>query len=83
MDLSLVELKAELERLLQLEQAEDPDWYEVERISAEQLRLLNETGCANLIDEFVYHFLEDFDVRSGDDSYARQQREKLRLRLRK
>ena len=82
MDLSREQLKTDIGRIIDAEEQQWPDWASVARISIDWLERLNKAGCANLIDEHTYHFLEDFDIREGSDSYAKQQRRRMKVRLR-
>lgn len=82
MDDSLVGLKRSLQQIVSLEENENPDWDQVAQISADWIDALNQSKCVNLIDEYIYHFLEDVDVRQFDASYGRAQRRRVKARIR-
>ena len=81
MEQSLLRLRNDLSNLLSMEESDTTDWNEVEQICTNLIEMLNETKTINLIDDFVYHFLEDFEIRQRDEGYGIQQRRKLKLRL--
>jgi hypothetical protein len=81
MDISLTELKRDLVLAIDSEESENPDWDFIAETSSNWVDRLNLSGCQNLIDESVYHFLEDFEVRQSDSRYGRQQRRKVKIRL--
>ena len=62
--------------ILSAEQKEPPDWEEVERLTdalLQQLVAEPNSECP----EIVNHYLDDIDIRSGDEAYGAQQRERV------
>jgi hypothetical protein len=77
----LVELRDDLIEILRTEQSHVPDWDMIADACTKWIDRLNKTNCVNLVDDFTYHYLEDFEIRQYDQKYARQQHKKLELRL--
>lgn len=74
-------LRESLVSLLSLEENERPDWDAIAETSDRILLAIVEAGCENLVDEDVYHYLEDYDVRMQSPAAARKQRRRLRKLL--
>jgi hypothetical protein len=77
--MDFVELRQRVGAILAVEERanRDEDWGEVERLTKElqaQLEADRTTMCPEIVD----HYLDDVDIRAQDDSYAQQQRERVR-----
>ena len=72
------DLRESLVSLLSMEEADNPDWDAIGETSDRILLAIVEAGCENLIDEDVYHYLEDYDVRMQSPAAGRKQRRRLR-----
>jgi hypothetical protein len=74
---NVADLRRRVGAILAAEDAQPPDWAQVERLSDELLQQLTsepETECP----EIVNHYLDDSDIRSNDEAYAKGQREEVR-----
>jgi hypothetical protein len=76
--MTLNELRAALERILEAEQSPGVDWPEVEKRCKRTLTLLNSQPAPDYTDDIVYVFLDDAMLRRDDADYARIQHERLR-----
>jgi len=76
--MTLKELSAALQRILEAEQSPNADWPEVEKRCHRTLGLLKSHPAPDYTDEIVYVFLDDARLRRDDADYARVQRERLR-----
>ena len=76
--MTLKELSAALQRILDAEQAPEVDWPEIEKRCHRTLRLLKSQPAPDYTDEIVYVFLDDVKLRRDDEDYARVQHERLR-----
>jgi hypothetical protein len=73
----IADLRRRIGTILDAEESESPDWEQVDRLSDELQRQLiaePETECP----EIVRHYLDDRDIRLGDEGYAKPQREKIK-----
>jgi hypothetical protein len=71
------DLRRRVGAILAAEDAQPPDWTQVERLSdqlSQQLTSEPETECP----EIVNHYLDDSDIRSNDEAYAKRQRDEVR-----
>jgi hypothetical protein len=74
---NVTDLRRRVGAILAAENAERPDWAQVERLTDELLQQLSaepDTECP----EIVNHYLDDSDIRSNDEAYAKRQREEIR-----
>lgn len=78
---SLIDLRKDLLKLLETEESQTPDWDSAAEVCTYWINKLNQTKCVNLIDDFTYHYLEDFEIRQYDQKYARQQHKRLKIVL--
>jgi hypothetical protein len=62
-----------VERIICLELETIPNFAAIKRISDEAIDFLNTTALDLEIDDRVYRFLEDYDVRQKDRKYAEGQ----------
>jgi hypothetical protein len=76
--MTLNELRSALEAILKAEQAADVDWPRVQGLCRRTLGRLNRQSAPDYIDDFVYVFLADPELRQEDGEYAQVQRERLR-----
>jgi len=76
--MTLKELSAALQRILEAEQSPDVDWPEIEKRCQRTLGLLKSQPAPDYTDDIVYVFLDDAKLRSDDPDYARVQHERLR-----
>ena len=76
--MTLKELSAAMQRILEAEESLDVDWPEVEKRCDRTLGLLKSQPSPDYTDDFVYVFLEDARLRRDDAAYARVQHERLR-----
>ena len=74
-------LREALIKLLEEEEQSDPDWGFISEISDRTLAEIIESGYTNIVDERVFHYLEDYDVRQQSLTAARKQRERLKILL--
>ena len=76
--MTLDELKSDLRKILEEEEAEQIDWRSVEVQCEEVLRRLNTEPEPAYPYEIVYHFLDDTDVRQKSPEYAVVQKDRVR-----
>lgn len=76
--MTLNELRAALQRILEAEQEPDIKWARVEARCRETLARLKAQPAPDYTDDFVYVFLEDPRLRQADARYARIQHERLK-----
>ena len=76
--MTLDELSAALQRILDAEQAQDVNWADVEKRCHRTLGLLKAQTAPDYTDDIVWVFLEDAALRRNDADYARIQHERLR-----
>ena len=76
--MTLKELSAALQRILETEQSAEVDWDEVEKRCLRTLKLLKNQDPPDYTDEIVYVFLEDARLRRADADYASIQHERLK-----
>jgi hypothetical protein len=71
------ELRRRVGAILAAEEEKPRNWAEVERLSDDLLQqLMPESGAH--CPEIVSHYLDDADIRSADEVYGNQQRERIR-----
>ena len=75
--MTLPELRAALQRILDAEQSADVDWSEVEKRCRRTLALLKSQPAPDYTDDIVFVFLDDAGLRRDDRGYARVQHERL------
>ena len=68
------ELRSRLAVILAVEEHEQTDWSEVERLSGDLQRELP----IDATPETVHHYLDDADIRRRDEAYAVRQRQQVR-----
>lgn len=56
-----------IKRIINLEKEEIPDYIQVEKLSVNAIKYVNDESLD--INNSLYQFLEDFDVRRKDDKY--------------
>ena len=76
--MTLNELRSALQTILEAEQAANVDWPRVEELCRNILGRLKQHSAPDYTDDFVYVFLEDFELRQEDEDYAHVQHERLR-----
>jgi hypothetical protein len=59
------------------------EWEGIKNKSMEVIKYLNENGLAKNINNVLYQFLDDFDVRQKDPTYGRNQIERTERELAK
>lgn len=77
--MTLNDIQARLEEILQTEEAPPVDWATVDRL-CEELDHQLETSDEN-VPEIVAHFVADSDIRARDTSYGDAQRDAIRTYL--
>lgn len=75
----LTELRRRLEEIITCE--EESDWDRARMLCSMTLKEFNDEGTANLANEAVYRFLDDFDIREQDAKYGIEQRSRVRRLL--
>ncbi len=75
------QVREALESILLLEESEAPDWAQIEKLSEETLCLIHSGGLYEDLDDSIYHFVEDYDVRQKSISYANGQRRNIKRLL--
>jgi len=68
-------------RILEIEESDSPDLVLVKTISDKEIDLIHATGVAGSIDDYIYKFLEDYDIREIDSRYGDGQRKRIREHL--
>jgi len=76
--MTLNDLRAALQGILEAEQAPDVDWPRVESLCRRTRARLQAEGPPDYTDDFVYVFLDDPKLRQADAEYAQVQHERLR-----
>jgi hypothetical protein len=76
-------LRQLLEKILLLEENPNTDWNEVEQLCVSAIGVILSDQMAEIVPEAVYHFLDDFDIRSksNEERYSFSQRQKVRAYL--
>jgi len=76
--MTLNELRSVLQTILDDEQSPDVDWTKIETRCRQVLGRLQRQGAPDYIDDFVYVFFDDAELRHADHEYAKVQHERLR-----
>lgn len=74
MGMEMDELRSRLALILEIEEQEPTDWVEVERLASDLRRDLP----IDATPDAVHHYLDDADIRAGDDRYGAWQRQEVR-----
>ena len=80
--LMLSELRESLIYLLALEESGEPDWAQISEKSDKIILELLDECSENLVNEKIYHYLEDYGIRMQSSRAAKKQRDGLRKLLR-
>ena len=78
MDENLLET---IRKVMELEESPEPDWGQIEKLCTDQIADLQVDEAYMRVDDCVYHFLEDHDIRKKDQAYGARQRELLNKHL--
>lgn len=64
-------------KVISLEKSPDPDWNEIKEMCDEIIVFINEHGLCDEVDNKIYQFFEDYDVREKDQKYGGWQRDEV------
>jgi hypothetical protein len=68
-----MDIKAIVASIISLERQYSVDWEEIKHVSDMAIKNLNISGEVEQINNDIYHFLEDYDVRQKSPLYAETQ----------